>query len=78
VPDPVLQPESASPQPEQDLNICIGHLTEIRGDGMEASLLPLKTENALVTIGEHDVLIGQLGSYVSIRQGDIRILALIF
>ncbi len=45
---------------------------------MEASLLPLKTENALVTIGEHDVLIGQLGSYVSIRQGDIRILALIF
>lgn len=74
----MLQAESADSQPQQDLNVLIGHLSEVRGDGMVARLLPLKTEGPAIRIGENDILIGQLGSYVTIRQGQIRILALVF
>ncbi|MCI0654275.1 MAG: DUF853 family protein [Methylococcaceae bacterium] len=58
--------------------MLIGHLTEVRGDGMEARLIPMKDDKTLIKLGENEILVGQLGSYVSIRQNDIRILGLIF
>ncbi len=65
-------------QPDDDPNVLIGHLTEVRGDGFEARLIPLESGNPLVQVGEHDILIGQLGSYVSIRQNGVTVLALVF
>lgn len=74
----MLQTHTVQAEPSQDLNIVIGHLTEVRGDGMEARLIPMKDDKTLIKVGESDILVGQLGSYVSIRQNDIRILGLVF
>lgn len=56
----------------------IGHVVDVRGDGLAANLLADEQESApKVTIGDEDILIGQLGSYVSVRQGTIKILCLV-
>ena len=65
-------------QPDSDPNVLIGHLTQVRGDGFEARLLPLDSEDPVVKVGDQNVLVGQLGSYVSIKQNGIRTLALVF
>ena len=56
----------------------IGHVVDVRGDGFTANLLADEQEAAQkVTVGDEDILIGQLGSYVSVRQGAIKILCLV-
>lgn len=56
----------------------IGHVVDVRGDGLTANLLADEQESApKVTIGDEDILVGQLGSYVSVRQGTIKILCLV-
>ncbi|MGH8548911.1 MAG: ATP-binding protein [Methylococcales bacterium] len=45
---------------------------------MEARLTPMKNDEPLIRLGDGEVLVGQLGSYVSIRQKGIRILGLVF
>lgn len=56
----------------------IGHVVDVRGDGLSANLLADEQESApIVTIGDEDILVGQLGSYVSVRQGTIKILCLV-
>lgn len=56
----------------------IGHVVDVRGDGFTANLLADEQEAApKVTVGDEDILIGQLGSYVSVRQGAIKILCLV-
>ncbi len=53
----------------------IGHLVDIDGGGMIARLLPMDGDS--IETNEGSVLVGQPGSYVVIRQGDLRILAII-
>ncbi|MEE9345484.1 MAG: helicase HerA-like domain-containing protein [Methylococcales bacterium] len=53
----------------------IGHLVDIDGSGMVARLLPMDGDS--IETNEGSVLVGQPGSYVVIRQGDLRILAII-
>ncbi len=53
----------------------IGHLIDIDGSGMVARLLPIDGDS--IETSEGSVLVGQPGSYVVIRQGDLRILAII-
>lgn len=56
----------------------IGHVTEVRGDSLTANLVADEQDSIpKVTVGDEDVLVGQLGSYVSVVQGDIKILCLI-
>jgi DNA helicase HerA-like ATPase len=56
----------------------IGHVIDVRGDGLTANLLADEQDAApKVTVGDEDVLVGQLGSYVSVRQGSVRILCVI-
>jgi hypothetical protein len=56
----------------------IGHIVDVRGDGFTANLLADEQEAApKVTVGDEDILIGQFGSYVSVRQGAIKILCLV-
>ncbi len=58
--------------------IHIASLTEVRGDGMEACVVDEYTnDNPLINIGSETILAGHLGSYVTIRQSDITILALV-
>lgn len=56
----------------------VGHIIDVRGDGLTANLLADEQESApKVTVGDEDILVGQLGSYVSVRQGTIKILCLV-
>ena len=59
-------------------NTLIGHLVDVRGDGFTANLLADEQETApKITVGDEDILIGQLGAYVSVRQGEIKVLCLV-
>ena len=56
----------------------IGHIIDVRGDGLTANLLADEQESApKVTVGDEDILVGQLGSYVSVCQGAIKILCIV-
>jgi hypothetical protein len=56
----------------------IGRIIDVRGDGMVAVLDSSEQGDApTVTMGQEDVLIGQIGSYVKIVQGNANILAML-
>jgi len=56
----------------------IGRIIDVRGDGMVAVLDSSEQgEVPTVTMGQEDVLIGQIGSYVKILQGNSNILAML-
>jgi uncharacterized protein len=60
-------------------SILIGYLTEVRGDGMEARIAKEHSGNfPLINIGGEEMLAGQIGSYVVVRQKNINLLALVF
>ncbi len=57
----------------------IATISEVRGDGMDARLnLDYTTDLPLIKIGDEEMLAGQIGSYVVIRQASIQALALVF
>jgi hypothetical protein len=59
-------------------NTLIGHLVDVRGDGFTANLLADEQETApKITVGDEDILVGQLGAYVSVRQGEIKVVCLV-
>ncbi|MDH5666828.1 MAG: DUF87 domain-containing protein [Nitrospira sp.] len=56
----------------------IGYVVDVRGDGLTGILLADEQEaTPKVTVGDEDILVGQLGSYVSVQQGPIKIICLI-
>lgn len=56
----------------------IGRIIDVRGDGMVAILDNFEQgETPKVTIGREDILIGQIGSYVKVLQGDVSVLAML-
>ncbi|OQK18024.1 ATPase [Methyloprofundus sedimenti] len=64
---------------EQQSNILIGILTEVRGDGMEARVVEeFATETPVLIIGDEQMLAASIGSYVVIRQANIAVLAMVF
>jgi hypothetical protein len=64
---------------EQHTDILIGYLTEVRGNGMEARIAEEHANGIpLIKLGDEEILAGQIGSYVVIRQSDISVLALVF
>ena len=57
---------------------AVGHLVDVQGDILVASLEDDEQgQPPTVTLGDEDVVVGQIGSYLSIRQGDIQIIAII-
>jgi uncharacterized protein len=63
----------------QHSSILIGYLTEVRGDGMEARIAKEHSGDLpIITIDGEEMLAGQIGSYVVIKQKHINVLALIF
>jgi DNA helicase HerA-like ATPase len=64
---------------EQQESILIGYLTEVRADGMTALIAEqFASEIPLIKMGDEEILAGQIGSYVVIRQSSISILAQVF
>lgn len=56
----------------------IGYVVDVQGNMLTASLVEDDQGRApTVTIGDEDILIGQIGSYVVIRQNDLNIIAIV-
>jgi uncharacterized protein len=62
----------------EQAGIVIGYLTEVRGDGMVARIADQHTGDTPLVINGEEVLPGQIGAYVVIKQSSINVLALIF
>jgi uncharacterized protein len=56
----------------------IGHVVDVQGNALTATLVEDEQGYApTVTIGDEDVVVGQLGSYVAIRQNDVHLIAIV-
>jgi hypothetical protein len=59
-------------------NTVIGHVVDVQGNLLMATLVEDEQGRApTVTIGDEDVLVGQLGSYVAIKQNDVHLIAVV-
>ena len=59
-------------------NTVIGHIIDVQGDLLGATLVEDDQGRApIVTIGDEDVLVGQLGSYVAVKQNDVNLIAIV-
>jgi hypothetical protein len=59
-------------------NTVIGYVVDVQGHMLTASLVEDDQGRApTVTIGDEDILVGQIGSYVAIRQNDVNIIAIV-
>jgi len=62
----------------ESANKVIGYIVDVQGNMLTASLVEDDQGRVpTVTIGDEDILVGQLGSYVAIRQNDINIVAIV-
>lgn len=60
------------------LNTVIGHIIDVQGNLLVATLVEDDQGCApVVTIGDEDVLVGQLGSYVAVKQNEIHLIAIV-
>lgn len=56
----------------------IGYVIDVQGSILTISLIEDEQGHApTVTIGDEDILVGQIGSYVAIRQNDVNIIAIV-
>lgn len=59
-------------------NTVIGYVVDVQGNMLTASLIEDDQGRApTVTIGDEDILVGQIGSYVAIRQNDVNLVAIV-
>ena len=59
-------------------NTVIGHVVDVQGDLLIATLVEDEQGSVpTVTIGDEDILVGQLGSYVAIMQNNVQLIAII-
>jgi len=56
----------------------IGHLVDVQGDRLTATLEEDEQgQTPTITIGDEDILVGQIGSFVAIRQNRIHLIAMV-
>jgi len=56
----------------------IGHVVDVQGNLLMATLVEDEQGHVpTVTIGDEDILVGQLGSYVAVKQNDIHLIAVV-
>ena len=59
-------------------NTVIGHVVDVQGNLLMATLVEDEQGRApTVTIGDEDVMVGQLGSYVEIKQNNVHLIAIV-
>lgn len=62
----------------KDSSIIIGNIIDVQCGSLTAALIEDEQgRTPTITIGDEDIYIGQIGSYVSIQQGNVKILALV-
>lgn len=60
------------------VNTIIGYVVDVQGDTLTATLIEDDQGRVpTVTIGDEDILVGQLGSYVAIRQSAVHFIAIV-
>lgn len=63
---------------QKNSNTVIGHLVDVQGDALTATLVEDEQGHApVITIGDEDIAVGQIGSYVVVRQGAVQIVAMV-
>ncbi len=56
----------------------IGHIVDVQGNQLTCALIEDdQGRTPTVTVGDEDVLVGQLGSYLAVRQNDVHIIAIV-
>ena len=56
----------------------IGHIVDVQGNLLTATLVQDdQGESPAVNIAGEDILVGQLGSYVAVRQNDVHVIAIV-
>ncbi|MDH5525183.1 MAG: DUF853 family protein [Desulfobulbaceae bacterium] len=61
-----------------ETNTVIGHLVDVQGNLLTATLVEDEQGRVpTITIGDEDITVGQIGSYVVIRQGLVQIIAMV-
>ena len=56
----------------------VGYVVDVQGDLLTATLVEDEQGHApTVTIGDEDILVGQLGSYVAVRQNDVHLICVV-
>ena len=56
----------------------IGYIVDVQGSLLIATLVEDEQgRTPTITIGDEDILVGQIGSYVAIRQNEIHIIAIV-
>ena len=59
-------------------NTVIGHIVDVQGDLLTVTLTEDDQGQApTVTISDEDVIVGQLGSYVAVRQNEVHLIAIV-
>lgn len=59
-------------------NTIIGYIVDVQGNLMTASLVEDDQGRVpTITIGDEDIIVGQIGSYVAIRQNSVNIVAIV-
>ncbi len=59
-------------------NTVIGYVVDVQGNLLTATLVEDDQGHApTVTIGDEDVLVGQLGSYVAVKQNEVHLIAIV-
>lgn len=59
-------------------NTVIGHIVDVQGNLLMATLVEDEQGRVpTVTIGDEDVLVGQLGSYVAVKQNDVHLIGIV-
>lgn len=59
-------------------NTVIGYVIDVQGNTLMATLIEDdQGQVPTVTIGDEDILVGQLGSYIAIRQNNVHIIAIV-
>lgn len=58
--------------------VLVGHVIDVQGNQLTATLIEDEQGRVpTVTIGDQDILVGQLGSYVVVRQGPVEVVAMV-
>lgn len=59
-------------------NTIIGHIVDVQGNQFAATLIEDEQGHVpTITIGDEDIMVGKIGSYVVIRQGMVQVVAMV-
>ena len=63
---------------QQPTQTVIGYIVDVQGNALTATLVEDEQGHApTVTIGDEDIVVGRIGSYVVIRQNAVQIIAMV-